>query len=209
MNAMTNRRALLGSIAFAAPVAVLAASSAISAAPVASADRSAWDASLAAHKAACAASETFHSKVYDPIRAAYDAAVKGVPHVTLTRHGRAVSTADEWEVKAARASIKSVRYLERCAWDDHKAEVALVDAADARDAKIAQIRKDSGLDAANDESERLSEASYEAFRAAVYTPVSSAALLQEKWAYMLKEDVLEGWEDAITADIARLVAREA
>jgi hypothetical protein len=173
-------------------------------------DRDAWDASMRTYKAACEASATWHSNVYDPIRAAYDAAVSAVPHVTFPpRHGRALSTADEWEVKGARSSLKTTRYVEQCALEDHQTQVALVEAADARNTKIAQIRKDTGLDVANVESERLSEVSYGAFRAVAYTPVGSAALLQEKWAFLVKEEALEGWEDAITADIARLVAREA
>lgn len=47
MNAITNRRALLGSIAFAAPVVVLAASGTVSAVPAATADRTAWDRAFA------------------------------------------------------------------------------------------------------------------------------------------------------------------
>lgn len=172
-------------------------------------DRSAWDAAMRTYKALCEASTHHHHAVWEPVRAAYDAAVKNVPHVTFIHHGRSVSTADEWEVKIARSSVKNTKYVERIAWADHQAQVALVDAADARKAKIAQIMKDTGLDAAHDESERLSEASYAAFRALAYTPVGTAALLQEKWAFLVKEEALEGWEDAITADIARLVAREA
>jgi len=173
-------------------------------------ERTAWDRNLAAYNAALAEYQRFDDTVLAPAIDAFARAEKAVPHVSFTnQHGQTTSTADEAEVRGCRASLVSVRYVERCAWEDMKAQQKLVAAADARAAKVAALPEKSALDRAEAESERLSAISYAAYEAVAQTPVASAALLQEKWAWLVKESDVSTWHDEIAADIARIAARGA
>jgi hypothetical protein len=59
------------------------------------------------------------------------------------------------------------------------------------------------------ESDRLSQASYAAYLEVGATPVSTLSLLQEKWAWIVKESDLHTWQDELTADLERIAARGA
>jgi len=141
---------------------------------------------------------------------AYAKAEKAVPHTSfINKHGQTTSTANDAQVRGCRASLKNVRYVERAAWEDVKAQQALVDAADARAARVASLPEKAALDRAEAESERLSDISYAAYVAVAKTPVASAALFQEKWAWLVKECDIATWHEEIAADIARIAARGA
>ena len=215
MQTSTNRRGALMSLAKAvAATTALSVACGVSQcstkANAATIDRSDWDRNLAAYNAAQAASERFDDTVLQGAQEAFAKAERAVPHVTFINGlGQKVSTASEAEVNGARRSLATVRYVERCAWEDVKAQQDLVDAADAREAKVRALPERAALDRAEAESERLSQASYAAYRKVGTTPVSALSLFQAKWAWIAKESDLHTWQDELTADLARIAAREA
>jgi hypothetical protein len=150
----------------------------------------------------------------EPARDAYLQAVKAIPHTKITRHGTTVSTADGWEVKVARNGLKLSdpkysRHVKTRSAEEQQYMAELVAAADARDAAIAKLAQAHRLEQHRIESDRLGDLSFEALKTAIYTPAPTLAILSEKWAFLVKEDTIEGFEDAITADLAALAAREA
>jgi len=102
--------------------------------------------------------------------------------------------------------LRSVVYVETCAYEDVKAAQMLVDAADARDREAQRLREKCGLDRALAENDQLGQAAGEAFKKAVNFPVTTPGLLLSKWEWLIENDCLDGNEEAITADLERLAA---
>lgn len=156
MSALSRRQALAGMSATAA----VAAAPATAIAATSTADRSAWDAAMRDLARARAASDAFDAKL-TRIEAAFDRLSAKVPHVTIegseAYYGRTLTTADNQNVRWLRSSAKHVRYIEECAYDGHRWATQLIDAADARDAKIKRISDRLGRDAAIEHYDALSQ----------------------------------------------------
>jgi len=151
-----NRREMLTGMAVAGATVALSAPTIAKTLP---ASRAAWDKAMADLERAKAASDAYEVE-YWRVEAAYRADVDKVPHVTSgdMGMGRRISTADSDEVRRMRAGLVSVRYLETCAYVDHKARQDFIDAADARDAQIAAINQLHRWDAVNEHYDNLSSA---------------------------------------------------
>lgn len=149
-----NRREMLTGMAVAGATVALSAPSIAKTLP---ASRAEWDRAMDGLERAKAASDAYDSpfwRIEDAFKAEFDK----VPHVTVEIYGRQISTANWDEVAMARSSGRSIRYVEECAYEGVKAHQQLVDAADARDAKIKAIDDRLGRSAANERYDALSDA---------------------------------------------------
>ena len=201
----TSRRGML---------AVLGAGAAFVAAPAIatsakpSDERAAWLAALETYRRSRAAADAHNDQIWEPARDACEAAEERIPHRTIVVGSRRYSTENEFQVRSARQQVAGARYIETCAYEDHKAAQLLTDAAETRERAKKRLRARFRVDELWEEGEQLERVSNEAFKAIHYVPAYSATMLAEKWAWILDKGDLEGWEDAITLDLARLAARE-
>lgn len=150
MASQTDTRAAPGALAAPDPAAAHTAER-----PPAS--REEWDKAMADFERAKAWSEAYETTFWT-VENAFKAEADQVPHTTVEIYGRTVSTAQWDEVGMARSNGQSLRYVEKCAYADVKARQELVDAADARDATIAEIDQRLGRSAVNERMDALSYA---------------------------------------------------
>ena len=171
-----NRREVLSGMALASAAVAVPAVALAEALP----DRRAWDRAFAALQAAHKASDDFDAPFWR-IEDAYQAAIMGLPPVTVEKNGRTISTAGP----------------------------QLVDAADARDAQLAAIDKRLGRSAANDHYDRLSGAIGDAEEVLLNIPApdGEALLWKVKRLYAEGEGVWEaGYEAQTHADLRRILS---
>ena len=169
-----NRREVLTGMALASAATVIPAAAV--AASNAQPDRAAGDRAMAELNRAKAASDAFDEHL-TRVDEAYRAAAGEVPHATVEKYGRTISTADRDEVARARSSCKSLRYVETCAYEGARADQQLVDAADARDAQLKAIDQQVGWRAANDHYDALTDGIVEAEQVLLNIPAPDGETL--------------------------------
>ena len=200
-----NRREALAIIACAGVAATIPGSALAKCQP----DRTTWDRAMAAYERANSVSDAFDSKL-ERVWKAHEAAVADVPHITSgdIGYGHEVSTAKHDRMHWLRADMASVRYLEPCAYADHKARQQFLDKADKREAVIAEIDARTGYSAAHAESERLCAAIGEAETVLLDMPApdGEALLWKVNRLYAPGEGIwTEGVEDQTIADLHRFL----
>ena len=106
-----------------------------------------------------------------------------------------------------------INYLERCAWDSHRNDMAFLDAHDRWRAARAALPERQRLDALADRSDALLERRCEARDAAAVTPVHTPTDLLAKFDFLEEAEFADGngfeveeWRASLRADLARLVA---
>jgi hypothetical protein len=201
-----NRREVLTGMALASAATVIPA--AATAASNVQPDRAAWDRAMAALNCAKAEADAFDDELWR-IDAAYHFEADQVPHVTVEKYGRTISTANRDEVAWARSGCKSLRYVETCAYEGAKADQQLVDAADARDAKLKAIDKRLGYGAAHDHNDALTDAIVEAEEVLLNMPApdGEALLWKVNRLYPEGEGIWEaGYEAQTQADLRRFLS---
>jgi hypothetical protein len=217
------RRAIIGAIAMAAPATALAAIPAATATGISPALAEA----IRRTREIAAAQNAF-----DPIegaaRARYEAGVAALPHFAASFPNQGggmtnMTTDDERMVAMAKSLSRIVAtdhlgnlrsFAQRIAYKQEDYLVAARHVAAGalwRERQIARLKRSSGLSAAIDESNRLSDEYAEVERAAIKTPVSTLADLRAKLAFMVEVFAfeLDGTEAIIVADVDRIAAREA
>lgn len=173
-------------------------------------DRKAWDHAMADHERAVAASGAYDAE-YERIASSHSLAVESVPHVTMPNpnRGRILTTANWHDVSMARSSCRSLRYVEVCAYDGVKENQAFVDAADKRDAVIADIDRRFDWDAVNERYDALSSAIGDTEMALFDMPAPDGEALLWKVTRLYKPGETmwaEGVEDQTHADLHRLLS---
>lgn len=195
----STRRGILGAMAL-APVVL--------AAPAAATTNSDFALKLAAADAAERVSSDYAQNVYNPAHYRFWEAEAAVPHTTVRWNGEEWSTAHAKHVKDARYVCDprhkvAVRAEQQ---DYYEACLALMTAADERDAIVATHR--AKLDDVTATHDALVDAFADARDDLILCPVSSARDLARKLAYINKHGGwdLDGTQEAITADVARVAA---
>ncbi|WP_260482359.1 hypothetical protein [Sphingomicrobium flavum] len=163
------RRAALGG------VAAMATTAATGASFKPTSDRRAWDRAMKAREDAIAESEAL-GPTLDRISAARQRLLAKIPPV-----------GSEFDLRMARHSVKNTRFIEPCAYDDHKKSVALVDAADRRDVKVARIDRRLGWHEANERYDELSAKWAEADQALLDIPAPDGDALLWKVNHLWEE----------------------
>ena len=135
-----------------------------------------------------------------------------VPHVTSgdIDWGGTVSTENEGDVRRFRSSLAAVRYIEPCAYADHKAQREFIDAADKRDVVIAAISARLGYAATGQRCDLLADAvnDAEAVLLNMPPPDGEALLWRVDRLYTPGEGIwAEGVEDQTYADLRRLLSQ--
>lgn len=198
------RRAVLGALAV-APVAI-AQPMPLSAKP------SAFAAAIARYRAAKAVEDKFDDGIYAAAITAHERAAEAFdvawPDKLFVVGSRHVSTSDWRTAQGIRRDMTNVRYMERCCWDDHRNDMAFLDAHDARAAALLALPERKQMDAATDRSDHLCDLRCEARDAVITCPIASLAELAAKFDFIVETDQ---WDDdtvqaALRADIARLAA---
>lgn len=206
-NKLSRRQALVGIGLAGAAVAVP-----LSGAIASGVDRSAWDAAVAELARAQAAADAFTTKV-ERINDAFDRLKSKVPHVEVPNPygppSSKTSTANHHHVQWARGSARDVRYLEECAYETHRSEMALVDAANAREAKIARIDARLGYSASNDHHDALCEAICDAEQRLLNIPAPDGDALLWKINKLYQPGSgmwASGFEEQTVADLHRFLS---
>ena len=205
-----SRRETLVGIALCGATAAIPVTGASMAKGMQQPDRSAWDRAMANYERAVAASDAYDAE-YEHIAAAHLSAIEAVPHVTMPNpdRGRTLTTANRHDVAMARSSCRNLRYVEVCAYDGVKENQAFVDAADKRDAVIAQIDRRFNWDAVNEHYDALSSAigDTETVLLDMPAPDADALLWKVERLYRPGEGMwTEGVEDQTHADLSRFLS---
>jgi hypothetical protein len=172
-----------------------------------------FPAAVARYRAAKAASDRFDATTYAAAIRAHDFAViafdKANPHSEFRIGSRTVSTENWREARHIRREMTNLRYLERCAWDDHRNDMLFLDAYDARDAALKALPERRRMDAMTDRSDALDDVEYQALMAAIATPVANLTDLAAKFD-LIEEcgqiDDNPSVRATFRADLARLAA---
>jgi len=168
----------------------------------------AWAEASDAYWAAVEASNNFDAE-FDRICECYEAEVEKIPHVVIQRSpfGARLTTANPHDVAMARTSAKTLRYVEECAYRDTKVTQDFVDAADKREAKVAEIDDRLGYTAANDKYDALIQAMCDAEELLMKLPAPDGAALLWKFEQLDKRAPwLSEKEPQTYADLRRFLS---
>jgi hypothetical protein len=163
-------------------------------------------AALAKHDAALAAEEAFDCSVCAAANGAAAKVKARIPHAVVNVRVREISTEDWREVAQHRSRLEGVRYLEACAWEDHRQSIALVDAADARLAAVSALPEVIHAEAMTDRSDALWTERCRLRDAAIEAPAENLAELARKFALMDdgEDGAQEKYLPAFRADLEQL-----
>ncbi|WP_454280473.1 hypothetical protein [Sphingomonas sp. Marseille-Q8236] len=199
------RRGIVGAMMI-APVVV--------AAPVSAQINSDFGSKLAAYRAAERAERNFDATTYKEASERFDHMEAAIPHQSVEWSGgpnaksKIWSTADNCRVREAKYFLdpKHSRPIDPSQANYHAACVELTAAVAARRVLLLRASKESGLDAAGAESDRLCDVRCAARDAVVHHPVRSAAELSAKIAIIRDNELWDSVEvqDIITADVTRI-----
>lgn len=173
-------------------------------------DSGAWDQAMAYFRH-CEAAVNAYAHRHDEAEERYRAAVKVLPHEAVEyQGGLVVTTADQWAIDNARRSVKGVVYLEPCAFEHHKNSMALLDAVEARNAKIAEIDQRVGWTVTSERYEALVDRMVEAQNALLAMPAPHSEALLWKLEYFMADSIYTDELVAPTvADMRRMLGRAA
>ncbi|RSU53980.1 hypothetical protein BRX43_03100 [Sphingomonas sp. S-NIH.Pt15_0812] len=203
MHTTTTRRALLGGAGLATAALIAPAVAATHSAPVGISP--AFAALIAANAAAEKACKVYDANVCAPLTAKARTQAEALPHTAVIIRDRAFSTAVPADVMLSRAIIAGAR--DKRGYRDHRTFAA---AAIRRKRAEKRIWAQSGAAAASEESDRLTDVWADAQGTVAAHPVSTAADLHAKLAFMLAYGMAaeDGWFPYLVADAARVVKME-
>lgn len=212
MQINTTRRGVLCGVGLAAVGTAIPAAAAVVSDP---SDRSAEFASLLSEAEQADAVLTYHNQhVYLPAHARAKAAITALPHTSVDAGpsmggGRVIwSTAKPSTVGVARSIVEMAAEGKDMQGAGLRFARTLTAAQCRRERAISRISRDTGCTEAANRSDALSEACSAAQSAVAAYPVSSAADLAAKLAFMVKHQMGDGmdWLEELHAD-ARRVAK--
>lgn len=213
MQINTTRRDVLCGVGLAAVGAAIPAAAVVSA----PSDRSAEFASLLREAEQADATLTHHNQhIYQPAHARATAAITALPHTTLDAGpsmggGRVIwSTAKPSTVGVARSIVEMAAEGKDMQGAGLRFARTLMAAQRRRERAISRISRDTGCAEASDRSDALSEACSATQSAVAAYPVSSAADLAAKLAFMVKHQMGDGmdWLEELHADARRVATLE-
>jgi hypothetical protein len=160
---------------------------------------------IAANAAAEKAFKDYDANVCAPLTAKARAQAEALPHTDVIIQDRAFTTAVPTDVMLSRAIIAGARDKRNCR--EHRAFAA---AAIHRKRAEKRIWAQSGAAAASEESDRLTDVWADAQGTVAAHPVSTAADLHAKLAFMLAYGMAaeDGWFPYLVADAARVAKME-